>query len=142
MGLLPLDHLSASICARLKRIWAQRCSGGRTIQDPADLLSFPWLQESGNNEASTWLERQGVTRARVRGMTQLPGHLMLEGARAGQGVAVTTELFAADDLASGRLLLLFRQQSARGYYLVTAPGVMRPALRQFVGWLRRVVRKT
>lgn len=115
---------------------------GRTIREPADLLSFPWLQESGNHEASTWLERQGVTQARVRGMTQLPGHLMLEGARAGQGVGVTTELFAADDLASGRLTLLFREEAARGYYLVTAPGVMRPALRHFVSWLRSVVRKT
>ena len=115
---------------------------GRSVADPSELSSFPWLQETGGHEASTWLERRGVTAGRKAGLTQLPGHLLLEGARTGQGVAVTTEIFVRDDLAAGRLNLLFRDPEGRGYHIVTAPGVMRPPLRGFVAWLRATAEKS
>ncbi|WP_432817194.1 LysR family transcriptional regulator [Sulfitobacter sp. JB4-11] len=105
---------------------------------PADLARLPWLEELGRSEADGWLEQQGVRREAGFGMTQLPGNLLLEGARSGQGVAVTVRCFVEDDIAAGRLRVIAVEEArGAGYYLVKRPGVMRPALKSFVQWLRR-----
>ena len=56
---------------------------------PAELAALPWLEELGTSESSSWLVRQGVTAGMSRGTTQLPGNLVLDALRDGQGVAVT-----------------------------------------------------
>ena len=66
-----------------------------------------------------------------------PGNLMLDGARNGQGIAVSTRMAVAEDLESGRLRLLFEERPDAGYHLVTLPGVQRPALKAFIRWIRR-----
>ena len=108
---------------------------GRKVRDPADLVDLPWLQEFGTTEASDWLRRRGVTKERSGGLTQVPGTLLLDGLRSGQGVAVTVHEWVRDDLATGRLQELFCEKGQSGYYLVTRPGVMRPPLRAFVRWI-------
>ena len=108
---------------------------GRKIADPGDLADLPWLQEFGTNEASDWLRRRGVTKERSGGLTQVPGTLLLDGLRSGQGVAVTVHEWVRDDLTTGRLQELFCEKGQSGYYLVTRPGVMRPPLRAFVRWI-------
>ena len=70
-------------------------------------------------------------------MTALPGNMMLEAARAGQGVAVTAQAFVEADLAAGRLRLIHQDHQQEGYYLVARPGVQRPAARAFAAWVRR-----
>ncbi len=55
--------------------------------------------------------------------------------------AITARVFAEDDIAAGRLRLLFEDTRQKGYYLVTRPGVMRPPLRLFATWLRREAAK-
>lgn len=115
--------------------------GDRRIETPADLRPFPWLQELGTNEATDWLAENGVEHDRSLGLTALPGNLMLEAARQGQGVAITARLFAEPDLAAGRLRILFEDRRKKGYWLVTRPGVARPPLRHFVTWLRREAAK-
>ncbi|WP_299876443.1 LysR family transcriptional regulator [uncultured Sulfitobacter sp.] len=108
------------------------------VPKPADLARLPWLEELGRSEADSWLEQQGVHREAGFGMTQLPGNLLLEGARSGQGIAVTVRCFVEDDIAAGRLRVVALEDApGAGYYLVTKPGVMRPALKSFVQWLRR-----
>jgi LysR family glycine cleavage system transcriptional activator len=111
--------------------------GEREIASPADLRPFPWLQELGTNEATDWFAEHGVEQDRSRGMTGLPGNMMIEAARQGQGVAITARLFVEPDIRAGRLRLLFEDTRKKGYYLVTRPGVARPPLRHFVSWLRR-----
>ncbi len=108
---------------------------------PQDLLKTPWLQELGHNEASRWLETRGIVGHRLSSLTHVPGNLMIDGARNAQGVAVTTKISVAEDLASGRLLALFEDESEAGYHIVTAPGVGRPPLHAFIKWLRREVRE-
>lgn len=105
---------------------------------PEDLLRFPWLQELGTSESTAWLRQQGVTDARTAGLIHLPGSLTLEAARQGQGVLVTAKEWVLDDIAAGRLTLLFEEPAGKGYHIVTAPGVPRPALREFLRWLRRL----
>lgn len=117
---------------------ARSLIGDRDITEPADLTNYPWLQEFGTNEASDWLRSKGVTERRMRGLTQVPGHLVLDGLRAGQGVVATTRAFIEADIAAGTVRALFGDDDPdRGYWIVTRPGVLRPSARAFVAWLRR-----
>lgn len=111
--------------------------GDAPFDDLAALAKFPWLEEFGTSEASAWHRRFGVPRAEL-GMVQVPGNLMLDGARDGQGVAVTVREFVARDIAAGRLRVLHAEDIPNaGYHIVTRRGVMRPIVKAFVTWLRR-----
>lgn len=111
--------------------------GDCDIREPVDLLAFPWLQELGTNESQDWLRKHGVTEGRVKSLTHVPGNLMLDGARAGQGVISTAMSSVEADVKAGRLRLLFRDKGKTGYHIVTRPGVLRPPAKAFVNWLRR-----
>ncbi|MGI9394363.1 MAG: LysR substrate-binding domain-containing protein [Boseongicola sp.] len=67
----------------------------------------------------------------------MPGNMWLDGARDGQGVAVAVRHFVEADLKAGRLVELFSENDWGGYHIVTRTGVMRPAVKAFVEWLRR-----
>lgn len=110
---------------------------GREVNSPADLADLPWLQELGTSEASLWLHMRGVDQPNRVAALHLPGNMMIEAARNGQGVAITARVWIEEDLKQGRLRLLFEEAKENGYHLVTAPGVQRPALRSLVRWLRK-----
>ena len=101
------------------------------------LARYPWLQELGTAEASDFLRRQGALPEPGQGMVSLPGNLMLEAARAGQGLAAMSRVSVEADLAAGRLVELVRDEMKKGYYIVTVPGPHRPALKAFLRWLGR-----
>lgn len=112
--------------------------GDVDFDDVAKLGDFPWLEEYGTTESTNWLAQHGVLKRAKGGTMQVPGNLLLDGARDGQGVAVTVRDFVARDIASGRLRELHVEPSDdKGYHIVTRPGVLRPALKLFVTWLRR-----
>lgn len=111
--------------------------GDRQIASAAELGYLPWLQEYGTSETTDWMARQGVVRRASHALTALPGNLLLEAARQGQGVAIAPRVFVEDDIAAGRLRLLFEADLHKGYYMVTRPGPQRPALKAFTRWLRR-----
>ena len=103
-----------------------------------DLSDYPWMEEYGTSETSQWLAHADRPRSFPKGRISVPGNLVLDGARDGQGIAVSVRLVVERDLAAGRLRLLGEEANpAAGYYLVTRPGVMRPALKAFVTWLKR-----
>jgi LysR family transcriptional regulator, glycine cleavage system transcriptional activator len=108
-----------------------------TVTTPADLANLPWLQELGTTEATAFLTSHGLQRGGAAGMISLPGNLMLDAARDGQGVAIVVRDFVAADLAAGRLRLLYEDQGDEGYFLVTPSGPLRPALQVFCAWLLR-----
>lgn len=115
--------------------------GEGPLADLRDLADYPWIEEIGTSEATNWLRRFGVPRAKL-GLMQVPGNLMLDGARDGQGIAVTVREFVERDIAAGRLRILHcEEQSDAGYQIVTRPGVLRPSLKAFVVWLRREARE-
>ena len=115
--------------------------GNRRIADPSDILDLPWLQELGTSEMSAWLRGRGVQAPKKENVTHLPGHLVLEGLRNGDGVSLTAAVLVEREVASGTLKVLFEEaRPGLGYYVVTRPGVMRPPLKAFVGWLRRHAR--
>lgn len=110
---------------------------GRTISCPSDLLDLPWVEELGTTEAGAWMRSRGVIGEPRGPRVRLPGNLLLEAVVNGQGVAVKIREFVQDEVASGRLVELFHEDDARGYHIVTRPGVVRPAARKFAAWLRR-----
>lgn len=112
--------------------------GDRKIEKPEDILDYPWLQEYGTNELAHWLERQGVVPQAKLNVTHLPGYMVLEGLRRGDGISATAKAFIEPDIEAGNLQVLFedRFHSGAGYHLVTRPGVQRPALKAFVSWMR------
>lgn len=117
---------------------ARRLLGERRISEPRDMLAFPWLQELGTSEITDWLERSGVVAPRPANVIHLPGNLVLEGLRAGDGVTATARAFVERDVEAGRLVVLFEGvRTGGGYHIVTRPGVLRPPLKAFVRWLRR-----
>jgi LysR family glycine cleavage system transcriptional activator len=111
--------------------------GEKPFEDLKALSEYPWLEEFCTSEATNWFKRFGLPRAKL-GMMQVPGNLMLDGARDGQGVVVTVREFVARDVAAGRLRELHvEDQSADGYHIVTRPGVQRKWVKAFTSWLRR-----
>ncbi|MEP2030711.1 MAG: LysR family transcriptional regulator [Paracoccaceae bacterium] len=109
----------------------------RTINQPSDLTAFPWLDEVGASESTKWLESYGVEPKMVKGRIQVPGNLMLDGARDGQGVIITVQHFVQSDIDAGRLRVLFRARAGVKYYILTRSGVLRAPVKTFVAWLRR-----
>jgi len=112
--------------------------GDRKIEKPEDLLDFPWLQEYGTNELAIWLERQGVVPTGKLNITHLPGYMVLEGLRRGDGISATAKTFIEADIEAGNLTVLFEEgiYPGTGYHLVTRPGLKRPPLKAFMSWMR------
>ena len=107
---------------------------------PAELADYPWFQELGTTEASDFLEWQGARLNPTRGLTTLPGNLMVEALRSGRGVGAMARAFAEEDLKAGRLRLLHEDVRKKGYFLLTRPDRLRPAARDFARWLLRQAR--
>ncbi|SDX49847.1 LysR family transcriptional regulator, glycine cleavage system transcriptional activator [Ruegeria halocynthiae] len=121
---------------------APKLLGGKSSLTPTELAQLPWLEEIGTTEATTWLAEHGVGPARGAGRTELPGNLVLDGLRAGQGVTVTVRHFVEQDIQAGRIVELYAEPDTRGYHIVTANTALRPAVKTFVSWLRRQARET
>ncbi|WP_271949812.1 LysR family transcriptional regulator [Ruegeria faecimaris] len=110
---------------------------GRAPVTPKALSRLPWLEEFGTTEATQWLARHGVGHSPGAGRIALPGNLLLEGVRAGQGVTATVRHFVEADIIAGRLVELFREPDGRGYHIVTGNMPLRPGVKIFIRWLRR-----
>lgn len=103
---------------------------------PAALSQFPWMEEFGNSESTGWLERRGL--AKAGNVLRVPGNLLIDGLRDGQGIAVTVRRFIERDIAAGRLRVLHEEEgTGAAYHIVTRKGVMRPPLKAFAAWLKR-----
>ncbi len=111
--------------------------GDQDVTSLNDLSGFQWLEDIGTSEANNWLREFSGQQDRRAGVTQLPGNLLLDGARDGQGVAVVIRAFVEADIRAGRLNVLLQKDDNKGYHIVTRPGVQRPALKTFLSWLRR-----
>lgn len=110
--------------------------GDRKFSDPSELLDFPLLQEHASVEFDLWLEKVGISPNTKRKVIRMPGNMLLDGIRRGDGIGATVPAFIADELKSGKLVTLFDDPIPEiGYYLVTLPGAFRPALKLFMRWL-------
>lgn len=117
---------------------ATRLVGDRVFTKPEEMLEYPWMDELEASQADDWLRAHGVTQKRCKSVTMVPGNFMVDGLRAGQGIAVLSGISIAADVAAGRLRILFEDKGDTGYYIVTRPGVLRPQARMLIRWLRRM----
>lgn len=101
------------------------------------LAGLSWLQELGTSEVTAFMEAQGISRREGAAILSLPGNLMLDAARDGQGVAVIARAFVERDLQAGRLRLLMEDEEREGYFLVHRPGPLRAAQKAFAQWVMR-----
>lgn len=114
--------------------------GDQKFTDPMQLLDFPLLQEHSSVEFDLWLEKAGVPTSAKRKVVRMPGNMLLEGIRNGDGIGATVPAFIEDELRSEKLIALFDDPVPDiGYYLVTLPGPKRPTLKVFTQWLKRSV---
>ncbi len=115
--------------------------GTRRISNLAMLAELPWLQEYGTDEVAAWMERHGIVPDRPLRIAHMPGNMIMEAVRRGDGLTYTARIFVEDELRSGRLVALSSENDAGGYYLVTRPGALRPPVKAFVTWLKRQAAK-
>lgn len=75
------------------------------IREPRDLLTNQLLHEDNFDRWRTWLKAHGVHQdVELTGPRLWQGHLTLDAARHGRGIALTNCLVGADDIAAGRLV--------------------------------------
>jgi LysR family glycine cleavage system transcriptional activator len=110
--------------------------GTRALRDPAMLMDMPWLQELGTNEVADWMARRGVKLDRPLIINHMPGNLIMEAVRRGDGITYTARAFFQEEIRSGQVVVLHSEPAFGNYYIVTAPGAMRPAVKTFVNWLK------
>lgn len=121
-------------------VGARELLSGRETSDLAGLAELPWLQEMGTNEVAEWMQRRGIIPRRPIMITHMPGNLILDGVRRGDGLTYTARCFVDTDIQSGQLVVVFSERNAGGYYLVTRRDVLRPPVRAFVKWLKQQAR--
>ncbi len=111
--------------------------GARKTAGPAMLVDLPWLQELGTNEVADWMARHGITLDRQLMITHMPGNLIMEAVRRGDGITYTARPWVEEELRSGQLVELFSDKAFGTYYIVTRPGVQRRPVKTIVNWLKR-----
>jgi LysR family glycine cleavage system transcriptional activator len=114
----------------------------RRPRAPRDLRGELLLHDDAPNAWAAWLARQGVSGASPERRTEISDSSMLaEAAIRGQGIALARWSLIVDELASGRLELVFPKiapvLTGRAYYLA-APreNLRRPAVAAFWEWVR------
>jgi LysR family glycine cleavage system transcriptional activator len=111
--------------------------GERAITDPAELLHLPWLQELGTNEVADWLMRHGAPIDRPLTILHMPGNLIMEAVRRGDGITYTARQWVESEIRSGELVELFPEEDFGFFYIHTRPGAQRRSVRTFIRWLKQ-----
>lgn len=105
---------------------------------PEALLSLPWLQELDTDEVRMWQRMEGIEAPPPARVTSLPGPMLMQALRDGQGVGSVAEIFALPDLEAGRLAAVHvGKRTGTGYHIVRRPGPLRAPAKAFADWLRR-----
>ena len=97
---------------------------GRKLERPADLNNFPLLHDDSYETWERWLAAAGVKDVNPRrGVICGDRNSMLQAALEGQGVAIASGVFVANELAAGRLMQVFSDavRSEFAIYAVCVP---------------------
>lgn len=80
-----------------------------SVRAPADLLHAPLLHEESPDQWGAWFTAHGIDiSAPLPGPRLWHAHITIDAARRGQGVALANPFLLGDDLATGRLVPLFK----------------------------------
>lgn len=97
-----------------------------------------WIFSEFSSEQYAWGKKIGVD-FRLTEFKELASNaLTLSAVRSGLGVSIQTRVLVEDDIASGRMKVLYEgDPEGIGYYIVTLPGVLSPQVRTLRNWLLR-----
>jgi LysR family glycine cleavage system transcriptional activator len=114
---------------------------GPPINNPADCLAYPLLQDSARADWPMWFQAVGVTHDQRagRGPSFDDDFLLVRAAIAGQGIALVRDLYAIEEIALGRLVLALDTPwpTDFAYYAVTHPQTAAySTVQHFIGWLK------
>lgn len=112
---------------------------GRKLEKLSDLNDFPLLHDDSYRSWERWLAGAGVKDVNPRrGVICGDRNSMLQAALEGQGVALTSGVFGANDLAAGRLVQVFSNavRSEFAIYAVCLPRRLSdPLISGAIEWL-------
>jgi len=114
---------------------------GPEILQPADCLHFPLIQDADRADWALWFRAHGVRgrdgQAR-QGPSMADDLLAVRAALAGQGLALVRDVYADEEIATGRLVMALNRPwpTPFAYYFVTRPeAVNRPNIAAFRAWI-------
>ncbi|MEJ5081270.1 LysR substrate-binding domain-containing protein [Ochrobactrum sp. MYb379] len=116
-------------------------AAGPAITQPSDCLDWPLLQDSDRANWQLWFKAVGVAddpRAE-RGAAFDDDYLLVRAAIAGQGLALVRDVYAVEEIESGRLAFALDRPwpTQFTYYAVTLPDTTkRKAVQDFIAWLK------
>ena len=116
-----------------------------TIATLADLEKRPLIHEGSHDQWREWFDAAGHNvKSRLQGPRLGAANLAVEAAIMGQGVALATELLAADDLYTGRLVeILGTEVYLENYYMISSRERWNsPAVSKFRAWMISKIKKT
>jgi len=131
-------HSELLIPGRLTVVAARDLIGDHRFTHPLELLEFPILQEFAAVEFDLWLEKSGVPATAKRNVLRVPGNMLLDGIRRGEGIGATVPMYISDELKSGELVALFDDPVPDiGYYLVTKTDTNHSSIQALQNWLKK-----
>ena len=68
---------------------------------------------------------------------QMPGNLIMQAVRRGDGITYTARAFFESEIQSGQMKVLFSEPAFGTYYIVTSPGPLRASVKAVVNWLKQ-----
>jgi DNA-binding transcriptional LysR family regulator len=136
-GYWPKMEVTPLLLPDIVVVGARELIGNKDITNLSLLVEMPWLQELGTNEVAQWMERHELRPDRPTKITHMPGNLIMDAVRRGDGLTYTARCFVDEDIRSGRLVVLSSETGVGGYYIVTRAGVQRAPVKAFVKWLKR-----
>lgn len=113
-------------------------------KDLEELARMPLIHEGSHQQWANWFASAGYRPTSLSGPKLSDAGISFDAALAGQGIALVNGLMAADELASGRLVELFRSNTTLGtYYLLLSPPRAREAMIQsFRHWLMHSIERS
>jgi LysR family glycine cleavage system transcriptional activator len=110
-----------------------------SVKTPSSLIELPWLQELGTNEVADWFKRRAVALDRPLIISQMPGNLIMQAVRRGNGITYTARAFFEEDIRAGSMKVLHSEPASGIYYIETNKGTLRSSVRKFLAWLQTKV---
>ena len=124
----------------------QLVAAGPPLEQPDDLARHTLLHDDSHAAWQYWLERVGARRVNARtGLVLGERNVVLQAARAGQGVALVSREFVRTELESGQLVQLFGRAVPDEFavYAVCLPQRLEdPLIAAVLDWLQREARAT
>ncbi|GLU27489.1 LysR substrate-binding domain-containing protein [Brucella sp. NBRC 12950] len=119
---------------------AELLASGPKIRTIEDCLAHPLLQDADRADWQLWFQALGVApdERMLRGPSFDDDYLLIRAAISGQGIALIRDIYAAEEVNAGRLVVAIDQPwpTEFAYYIVTAEHrTQRPEMRKFIEWI-------